>query len=133
MNWIEPRCIVTAVSGTNITIDPDCWKDLIARNGGKLPSLPSFVENVDVPPGPNEFLATPEYVFYRPPADLPYDPPTNAYVPSSSNILTASNLENHTFSNLTFRYSSWRVSSRKGGYVPSQSLVTPRWGEPQGM
>ena len=45
-NWIEPRCIVTAVQGQNITIDPDCWKDLIARHGGQNPGIPTFVENV---------------------------------------------------------------------------------------
>ena len=131
-NWIEPRCIVTAVQGQNITIDPDCWKDLIARHGGQNPGIPTFVENVVEPPGPNEFVATPDYIFYRPPSSSPYESPTDAYVPTSSSIFNAVNLTNHTFSNLVFRHASWRVPSMKGGYVPTQSLVTNRFGEPQG-
>eukprot|EP00938_MAST-03A_sp_MAST-3A-sp1_P001588 g1588.t1 len=93
-NWIEPRCIVTAVQGQNITIDPDCWKDLIARHGGQNPGIPTFVENVVEPPGPNEFVATPDYIFYRPPSSTPYESPTDAYVPTSSSIFNAVNLTN---------------------------------------
>jgi hypothetical protein len=131
-NWIEPRCIVTAVDGANITIDPKCWSDLIQRNGNKLPGLPTFVENVFEPPGPNEFVATREYIFYRPASSKPYDAPVNAFVPSAANIFSAKNLNNHTFSNLIFQHASWRVPSMSGGYVPTQTLVTDRFGEPLG-
>ena len=55
-NWIEPRCSAT-VSGNEIKVDAACWKDLVARNGGKLPPAPAYIENVDyAAPGPGEFF-----------------------------------------------------------------------------
>ena len=71
-NWIEPRCVVTAVSGRNITVEPACWASLTARNGGKHAPPPVLIDNVGAPPRPGEFYATPQYIFYRPPSDDPY-------------------------------------------------------------
>ena len=43
------RCVITGISGTNITVEPICWKSLIARNGGKLVSITHST-------GPSSFL-----------------------------------------------------------------------------
>ena len=132
-NWIEPRCIITAVAGPNITVDPQCWAALKQRNNNKLPPEPTIVENIVRPPGPGEFAATPEYIFYRPPASDPYaSPPANAFVPVQAKIMEADGLRNHRFEQLRFAHATWRIPSLPGGYVPSQTLVSASQGEPFG-
>eukprot|EP00939_MAST-03C_sp_MAST-3C-sp1_P001145 g1145.t1 len=131
-NWIEPRCIVTAVDGKNITVDPICWGNLIQRNNGELPPIPIFVENIVKPPPPGQFASTRDYIFVRPPSSTPYAVPSDARVPTQSRLLSASNLVNHTFENIVFRGTTWRVASQGGGYVPSQTLVLSSHGEPYG-
>jgi len=130
-NWIEPRCVISAVSGANLTVAPECWASLIARNDGELPPPPLFVENIATPPEPGQFYASAQYIYYRPEASDPYAPPTDAWVPLGDTILEADSLANHSFEGLTFAHATWRQPSAAGGYVPSQSLVTPH-GEPQG-
>jgi hypothetical protein len=134
-NWIEPRCVITGISGTNITVEPICWKSLIARNGGKLPPAPTFIDNFMGPsnvPGPGEFSATPDYVFYRPPASDPYAAPQDAWVPSLDSLIVADNVSNHEWSGVTFSHGTWRQPTLPGGYVPSQSAVNAATGEPIG-
>ena len=134
-NWIEPRCVVASVDATQtkITVAPECWAALVARNGGKPPPPPALVENLqDTAPGPGEFTSDPLYTFYRPPASTPYAAPVNSFAPVGSVIMSAHDLQNHTFSNLEFSHATWRIPTAKGGYVPSQSLVTTSGGEPVG-
>ena len=83
-NWIEPRCIVTDVNGTEITVAPECWVSLTARNGGHLAPPPVLIDNVGRPPGPGEFYATPTYVFYRPFSSDPYEAPNDVSVAISN-------------------------------------------------
>ena len=133
-NWIEPRCVVTAVNGTDITVDPACWKSLIARNGGKLPGPPASIENAPFgPPEAGQFLSTTEYLFYRPPASDPYQVPTNVFVPNQEQIMIAENLSNHVFEGIAFRGGSWFVATEPGGYVPSQTLVSTKGEPPAGV
>jgi hypothetical protein len=130
-NWIEPRCVLSAVAGANLTVSPECWKALTARNNGKLPPPPTFIENIMRPPSAGEFAASRDYIFYRPPADAPYAEPTNAWVPTLGALVNGTGLSNHSFTNLTFSHATWRQPSTAEGYVPSQSAVTPH-GEPLG-
>ena len=130
-NWIEPRCIVSSVSNNNIIVEPTCWKALIARNNGKLPPIPTFVQNIARPPDSGEFTSTPLYIFYKPLPSTPYQSPVNAFVPISNQIIVATNLTNHIFQNLQISYTTWRIPSSSTGYVPSQTLVTSS-GEPKG-
>lgn len=131
-NWIQPRCTITAVSGKNITINPTCWKNLIARNGGKLPPVPTFVENIVRPPSPGEFTSTVNYIFYKPFSSDPYAVPINAWVPTLSKIMTSTGLTNYSFESLQFSHATWRIPSSAQGYVPTQTLVTSTEGEPVG-
>ena len=130
-NWIEPRCTVAAAGGRNLTIAPGCWRALIAANAGKLPPPPSFIENVAAgPPGPGEFLSTPDYVFYRPAAAAPYEEPRDAWAPVQETLIRAHGLRGHVFANLTFAHATWRQPSAPAGYVPAQTMVTTE--EPPG-
>eukprot|EP00041_Stephanoeca_diplocostata_P011834 m.196337 g.196337 ORF g.196337 m.196337 type:complete len:215 (-) comp18690_c0_seq6:2243-2887(-) len=74
-NWIEPRCVIVAANDTDITIDPLCWSNLKVRNNNALPPVPKYIENVQGPPGPGEFMATSQYIFYRPASPFPYSDP----------------------------------------------------------
>lgn len=129
-NWIEPRCIVTNVSGHNITVDPLCWNRIVQKIKG-TPPVPTFVENIVGPPPPGQFAATKDYIFFRPLSTEPYEVPTNVMVPTQRQLLHASGIVNHTFENIVFRGSTWRMPSSPGGYVPSQTAVTAN-GEPHG-
>ena len=132
-NWIQPRCTVAAITnGVNITVNPVCWKNLIARNEGKLPPVPTYVENLLRPPSAGEFVATPLYIFFKPFAASPYATPTNAWVPIQKQILTSLGLTNHIFQGLQFSHATWRIPSSASGYVPDQTLVTSQQGEPVG-
>ena len=131
-NWIAPRCVVSAVQGNAITVAPACWQSLIARNNNQLPPAPTVVENIVAAPGPGEFAATPDYIFYRPLQSSDYGPPANAVVPTSSQLVTGTRLAKHTISGLTFATATtWRAPSLPGGYVPTQTLVSGH-GEPTG-
>ena len=77
-------------------------------------------------------MSTPLYVFYRPSADHPYQTPSNAWVPKLGSILEGDQLVGQSFQNIRFAYSTWRLPSLPGGYVPSQTAVTPAQGEPTG-
>lgn len=131
-NWIEPRCIITAITGTNLTVDPACWQSLIARNSKKLPPPPTFVENVGQVPGPGEFFATPLYIFFRPPSSDPYAAPEDAWVPLQGSLVEAHGVMNHQWQGITFKHGTWRQPSLPGGYVPSQSCVNFGTREPTG-
>ena len=131
-NWIEPRCVITGVTGNNVTVDPVCWSNLIQRNNNKLPPVPTYVENIITPPSPGEFVSTPLYIFYKPSSSHPYAPPTNAWVPIQEQIMSATGLNNHTFQGLQFSHTTWRIPVNSGGYVPTQTLVTSSKGEPRG-
>ena len=131
-NWIQPRCTVTALNGSDIIVNPTCWKNLIARHGGKLPPVPTSVENILRPPAEGEFVATPLYIFFKPFAASPYAAPTNAFVPIQKQIMTATGLQNHTFTGLQFSHATWRIPTSPSGYVPGQTLVTSSGGEPVG-
>mmetsp|Transcript_17326 Transcript_17326/g.52696 ORF Transcript_17326/g.52696 Transcript_17326/m.52696 type:complete len:600 (+) Transcript_17326:756-2555(+) len=133
-NWIEPRCVVSAVTDQNLIVDPDCWTQLSARNvkgGVPVPApVPELVENVATrPPGAGEFVSTKSLVFYRPPADDPYRTPTNAVVSSLETIVNATKLENHAFEDVTWSHATWLRPNLPAGYVPDQSAVTP-FGDP---
>ena len=130
-NWIEPRCVVSAVADAKLSVAPACWQALTARNRGKHPPPPLLIENVVRPPPAGTFASSKQYLFYRPPADAPYAAPQDAWVPLLSTIVDAANLTNHTFVNLTFSHATWRQPSTADGYVPTQSAVTPS-GEPVG-
>ena len=132
-NWIEPRCTISNISKNNIIVEPLCWKTLIARNGGKLPPIPTFVENMPIaPPRENEFFSTPKLIFYKPSSNMPYQPPINAYVPIQEQIMIGTNLTNHTFQHLHFAHTTWQLPSSSSGYVPDQTCVTDVSGEPRG-
>ena len=45
------------------------------RNNKQLPPVPPVVENIVAAPGPGEFAATPDYIFYRPLQSSAYGPP----------------------------------------------------------
>ena len=129
-NWIEPRCVISNVSGAHLSVAPACWKALTAR-AGKRPPVPLLVENIVRPPPPGEFVSSKRYIFYRPRAAEPYAAPTDAWAPLLEVLINASGLSNHTFTNLTFAHATWRQPSQEGGYVPTQSAVTSL-GEPLG-
>ena len=131
-NWIEPRCVLSAVSGASLTVAPKCWRALIARNGNKLPPPPQLIENIVRPPPPGEFVSSAGFIYYSPPVDKPYAAPADAWVPLLGAIVNASGVANHTFANLTFSHATWRIPSSSDGYVPDQSAVTPAEGEPLG-
>jgi hypothetical protein len=135
-NWIEPRCVLTAATARSLTVAPGCWAALIAQHAGELPPPPIFVDNAidgrihaePSPPGPGEFISTPAYLFYRPPAADPYGEPASAWAAAQETLLDGNALANHSFVNLTFSHATWRQPSTDAGYVPSQSMVTA--GEP---
>ena len=90
------------------------------------------VENVaSTPPAPGAFVATRGFVFYRPSAEEPYAAPTDAVVPVLESLVVVDGAANHSFAGLAFAHATWRRPSRPGGYVPTQSGVTPL-GEPPG-
>ncbi|KAK7236247.1 hypothetical protein SO694_00061119 [Aureococcus anophagefferens] len=131
-NWIEPRCVLSAVDGGNLTVEPMCWAAIVARDGNRPPPPPGLVENVaSLPPAPGAFVATRGFVFYRPSADEPYAAPTDAVVPVLESLVVVDGAANHSFAGLAFAHATWRQPSRPGGYVPTQSAVTPL-GEPPG-
>lgn len=128
-NWIEPRCTLTNasksnVSGTWLEVDPVCWERLATRNNGKLPSAPTYIENVVGAPGPNEFFADKDYIFYRPDDVFPRTTaPSGAVVPVQEVLFSSTSVSSHTWANVEFSYSTWRSVAKSGGYVPSQSGV----------
>lgn len=131
-NWIEPRCVVTNVSGgQNITMASQCWSTLKARNNNRLAPPPLFIENVPGPPGPGEFYSAVDYIFYRQPPSAPYAPPQDAWTSNLPVILESTGSVNHVFTGLSFKHATWRVPTMEGGYVPSQTLVSNH-GEPTG-
>ena len=133
-NWIEPRCVVTAATSRSLTVSNDCWKSLIQRNNGELPPAPTLVDNINEgggPPGPGEFISTPDYLFFRPHVSSSSQPSDDAWVGVQEMLLDSEGLHDHTFTNLSFMHATWRQPSSGMGYVPTQTGVTPV-GEPVG-
>ena len=95
--------------------------------------LPITVENIYRAPGPGEFMSTPEYIFFQPNnTGEKLWSPRNAFVPTQEEIIQARGIENHHFQDLQFSHTTWRIANSKGGYVPTQSMVTPNGHEPRG-
>jgi len=127
--------VVVNGTTTSLTVEPSCWAGVTklwdAYHKG-LPPPPTYLENFPQPPGPGEFFADSQYIFYRPnsPYESPYAPaPTDAFVPNLETLVSSSGTVNHTWSGISFSYSTWRLVSSPGGYNPSQTAVTPA-GEP---
>lgn len=130
-NWIEPRCVVSAVDAYNLTISPPCWAALTARKGG-APDVPLYIENVNQALGPGEFNADPLYIFYRPASEFPHtNPPANAVVGNKEVLLAADNVTGVSWQNVAFAYSTWQQPASPGGYVDTQTTVNNQ-GEPLG-
>ncbi|KAH8073281.1 hypothetical protein JL720_10869 [Aureococcus anophagefferens] len=68
------------------------------------------------------------FVFYRPSAEEPYAAAPTAVPAESPSSPTGATT---TAAGLAFAHATWRQPSRPGGYVPTQSAVTPL-GEPPG-
>jgi len=130
-NWIEPRCVVTGVTATTVTMDPECWSNLTSRNHDKTPPVPDWIENVGGPPAPGEFLSDPDYIFFRPGPGAPYGPPADAWAPVLATLVVADGVTGHVIEGLTFSHATWRAPSEPGGYVPTQTIVSTK-GEPTG-
>lgn len=127
-NWIQPRCLVGSMDAgdtTTITVQAGCWKALTTRHGG-VPPVPTAAENVGQPQRPGEFFAdfSAGKLYLYPPAGVdPSASGADVVVGTSESLLNGTGVHTHSWSGVTFQYSTWSGVGKDMGYVPSQSAV----------
>lgn len=143
-SWTEPRCPVTAISGTTITMAQPCWDNSTRRvmlpNGVRTANLvgpagvgktPAYIENA------YELLGTPGQWYFDPSSRTIY------YVPRAGEDLTKADIEaptletlidargtadapvhNLRFSGIEFAYATWLRPSGPEGFSEIQANYT---------
>ena len=137
-DWIEPRCTVTSVVGSNITLSTLCALHLLATNPG--PALPAPVRIEASPPdktplAPGEFWHDVEKgMLYYQLADGQTETQLNAdaWVATEEAILTYTGASGHRWENVHFKHSTWLQVNSADGYVDNQATTYHCSGVPCG-
>jgi hypothetical protein len=122
-HWMMNRCKVSSISGTVVTMQQPCFDNFSAFATKWGAGTPSWIENAYELLAPGEWYldTTAGYVYYEPASGQTMST-TTVIAPKLQCLISANNISNVIFSNLSFEYTTWLGPNQSGnGYVDSQS------------
>ena len=147
--WTDSKCRVQSLSGTSLTMDQPCWKDVTDRAdysqaSGTLPSMgtsqmPTSIQNASSLLHPGQwFLDQSSHTLYLYPLDGAEPDSLDVELPRLETLVQGAGSLAHpvhdlTFSGLTFSYATWNAPSEPTGFADVQSNLRMTGANNQGM
>jgi hypothetical protein len=147
--WTESECGVRSLSGTSLTMDEPCWKDVTDRAAysdasGTLPSMstsqmPASIQNARSLLHPGQwFLDRSSHTLYLDPLDGAQPDALDVELPHLETLLQGAGtlarpVHDLTFTGLTFSYATWNAPSEPAGFADVQSNLHITGANNQGM
>ncbi|MFC1414730.1 hypothetical protein ACEZCY_36770 [Streptacidiphilus sp. N1-12] len=147
--WTDSKCRVQSLSGTSLTMDQPCWKDVTdradyAQASGTLPSMgssqmPASIQNARSLLHPGQwFLDQSSHTLYLYPLDGAEPDSLDVELPHLETLVQGAGslarpVHDLTFSGLTFSYATWNAPSGPSGFADVQSNLHLTGANNQGM
>jgi hypothetical protein len=136
--WIEPRCAVAAVRGSEVEVAQPCWGDLAERNFGpskrQMRSLPppAWAENVF-----ENFTAPGSFYHDRPNRTITYIPrpgetatTVEAFTSIEETLVLVNGTSNHVWEGMVFEHATFTQVNSAKGFVDWQGGYSGGYGTP---
>jgi hypothetical protein len=147
--WTDSKCRVQSLSGTSLTMDEPCWKDVTDRAdfsqaSGTLPAMstsqmPTSIQNARSLLHPGQwFLDQPGHTLYFDPLNGAKPDSLDVELPRLETLVQGAGSLAHpvhdlTFTGLTFSYATWNAPSGPAGFADVQSNLHMTGANNQGM
>jgi hypothetical protein len=126
-NWIEPRCTVASIVGSNITLSSPCGLHLFARHVG-APPAPGRIEAAPpmgpLAPGEMYHDAAAGMLYYQlAPGQTEAQLNAGAWIASKEVLVEHKGTAGHSWQSVQFSHSTWMQPNSPDGFVDSQATV----------
>ncbi|WP_157874588.1 hypothetical protein [Streptomyces sp. AcH 505] len=147
--WTDSKCRVQSLSGTSLTLNEPCWKNVTGRAeysqaSGTLPAMspsqmPTSIQNARSLLHPGQwFLDQSGHTLYLAPLNAAKPDSLDVELPHLETLVQGTGslarpVHDLTFTGLTFSYATWNAPSEPAGFADVQSNLHMTGANNQGM